>query len=148
MWRLRSLRGRLVAGLLAVAAVGVLVPGFSTYRALPGSCSRAPTSSSVTASTRSTAADREDFPGRRRPEGESVIPSGTFAQLRHPDGAVVDYLSKSGPGPRWPSPSRPTAAVSTRSASAPLLPTRVSGSYRGLAIPLDDGSRVGGPAPR
>lgn len=36
MWRLRSLQGRLVAGMLVVTALGLLVAGFATYQALAG----------------------------------------------------------------------------------------------------------------
>src|SRR5207253_10951516 len=100
MWRLRSLRARLVAGLLAVAAVGVLILGFGTYRALSGFLqsrtdqqlrdSQYPVYGELT---------REDFPGHRRPSGESVILTGTFSELRQRDGSVAQYLTKGRPSP-------------------------------------------------
>ena len=142
MWRLRSLRGRLVAGLLAVAAVGVLVLGFGTYRALAGFLqsrteqqlrdSQYPVYGELT---------REDFPGRRRPSGESVILSGTFAELRHPDGSVAQYLTKGRAGPTLAAPE-PADGGDGEDADERFYTASAEtgkGSYRVLATPLDDG---------
>ena len=135
MWRVRSLRGRLVAGLLAVAAVGVLVLGFGTYRALAGFL-QSRTDQQLGDSQYPVYAElaRADFPGHRRPSGESVILSGTFAELRRPDGSVTQYLPKGRAVPEL------TAGTvdDERFYTAPT--ESGSGSYRVLATPLDDGS--------
>ena len=136
MWRLRSLRGRLVAGLLAVAAVGVLVLGFGTYRALAGFLQNR---------THEQLRDSQDpvynelaraaFPGHRRPSGQSVILTGTYAELRRPgDGPVITYFTEG-----WPVPKLDTGPVDKeRYYTAPSGPG--GGSYRVLVTPLDDGS--------
>ncbi|MEA2974231.1 MAG: two-component system, OmpR family, sensor kinase [Actinomycetota bacterium] len=136
MWRLRSLRARLVAGLLTVAAVGVLVLGFGTYRALEGF---------LQDRTHEQLRDSQDpvynelaraaFPGHRRPSGQSVILTGTYAELRRPgDGPLVTYYTEG-----WPVPKLDTAPVAKeRYYTAPADPG--GGSYRVLVTPLDDGS--------
>ncbi len=136
MWRLRSLRARLVAGLLAVAAVGVLVLGFGTYRALAGFL-QSRTDQQLRDSQYPVYGElaREDFPGHRRPSGESVILTGTFAELRHPGGSVAQYLTKGR--------ALPELAVDVQLDRERFYTTPAktgSGSYRVLATPLDDGS--------
>ncbi|MEA2717060.1 MAG: two-component system, OmpR family, sensor kinase [Actinomycetota bacterium] len=135
MWRLRSLRGRLVAGLLAVAAVGVLVLGFGTYRALAGFL-QSRTDQQLRDSQYPVYGElaREDFPGHRRPSGESVILTGTFAELRRGDGSVTSYVPKGRTIPRLTADT----VASERFYVAPS--ESGGGSYRVLATPLDDGS--------
>jgi len=136
MWRLRSLRGRLVAGLLAVAAVGVLVLGFGTYRALGGFL-QSRTDQQLRDSQYPVYGElaREDFPGHRRPSGESVILTGTFAELRHPDGPVAQYVTKGRPVPQL---ADVASVDQERYYTAPA--ESGGGSYRVLATPLEDGS--------
>ena len=84
---LRSLRARLVAGLLALTVVGLAASGAGIYKALADylrnrldsqlSDSRAPVYNEL--------AQGERF-GRRLPSGRSVIPSTTFGELRRPSG--------------------------------------------------------------
>jgi two-component system OmpR family sensor kinase len=135
MWRLRSLRGRLVAGLLAVAAVGVLVLGFGTYRALAGFL-QSRTDQQLRDSQDPVYGElaRAEFPGHRRPSGQSVILTGTFAELRHPDGPVARYYTEG-----WPTPDLTEATIAKeRYYNTSADPG--DGSYRVLATPLDDGS--------
>ena len=135
MWRLRSLRGRLVAGLLAVAAAGMLVLGVGTYRALDGFLQNR---------TEEQLRDSQDpvynelaraaFPDHRRPpSGQSVILTGTFAELRRPGGPVVTYRAEG-----WPVPDLDTAAVAKERFYT--APADGGGPYRVLVTPLDDGS--------
>jgi two-component system, OmpR family, sensor kinase len=95
----RSLRSRLVAGLLALTVVGLAASGAGIYKALSDYLrhrldsqlweSRAPVYNELAASGRTF--------GRRLPSGRSVIPSGTFGELRigGPDNAV-QYRPSSG----------------------------------------------------
>jgi len=135
MWRLRSLRSRLVVGLLAVTAVGVLVLGFGTYRALAGFL-EARTDQQLRASQYPVYDElaREDFPGQRRPSGESVIPTGTFGELRHGEGTVAQYLTKGRPPPEL---DDGPGGDEERFYNAPAEGGK--GSYRVLATPLDGG---------
>ncbi len=135
MWRLRSLRGRLVAGLLAVAAVGVLVLGFGTYRALAGFL-QSRTDQQLRDSQYPVYGElaREDFPGHRRPSGESVILTGTFAELRNPEGTVTQYLTKGRAVPELSPDVIDKERFYTASAESG------DGSYRVLATPLANGS--------
>ncbi len=135
MWRLRSLRGRLVAGLLAVATVGVLVLGFGTYRALAGFLQNR-TEEQLRDSQDPVFSElaRATFPGHRGRSGQSVILTGTFAELRSPgDGPVVTYRTEG-----WPVPELDTAGVDEeRFYTAPVVAG--DGSYRVLVTPLPDG---------
>jgi two-component system OmpR family sensor kinase len=79
---------------------------------------------------------REDFPGHRRPSGESVILTGTFAELRHPSGTVTQYLTKGRAVPDLADPAA-DAADEERFYTAPA--ESGDGSYRVLATPLPDG---------
>jgi two-component system, OmpR family, sensor kinase len=135
MWRLRSLRGRLVAGLLVVTAVGLGVAGFGTYRALAGFL-QARTEQQLRDSQVPVYQElaRADFPGHRRPSGESVILTGTYAELRHPDGPVAEYLTK---GRAVPELAPADTVDAERFYTAPA--SSGDGSYRVLAARLDDG---------
>ncbi|MEA2828025.1 MAG: two-component system, OmpR family, sensor kinase [Actinomycetota bacterium] len=135
MWRVRSLRGRLVAGLLAVTAVGVLVLGFGTYRALAGFLQNR-TDQQLRDSQDPVyreLARGEDFPGHHRPSGQSVILTGTFAELRHPDGPVVKYFTEGQPVADLDDVTIGTERFYTAPADSG------DGSFRVLAAPLDDG---------
>jgi len=134
MWRLRSLRARLVAGLLVVAAVGLLVAGFGTYRALAGFL-QSRTDQQLRDSQYPVYLElaREDFPGHRRPSGEAVILTGTFAELRLPDGSVAQYVTKGRAGPKPTDDTIDEERLSTTPAESG------TGSYRVLATPLDGG---------
>jgi len=135
MWRLRSLRGRLVAGLLAVAAVGVLVLGFGTYRALAGFL-QSRTDQQLLDSQFPVYGElaREAFPGYRHSGGESVILSGTFAELRRPDGTVGKYITRGRAAPELAADTVDEDRFYTAPAESG------GGSYRVLASPLADGS--------
>ena len=89
----RSLRSRLVAGLLALTVVGLAASGAGIYKALSDylrhrldsqlSDSRAPVYNEL--------ASGRAF-GRRLPTGTSVIPSGTFGELRlHGSSNALQY---------------------------------------------------------
>jgi len=103
---LRSLRARLVAGLLALTVVGLAASGAGIYKALSDylrhrldsqlSDSRTPVYNEL--------ASGRAF-GRRLPTGRSVIPSGTFGELRRgssDDG--LQYLPTGQPVPDLPTP--------------------------------------------
>jgi two-component system, OmpR family, sensor kinase len=100
---LRSLRARLVAGLLALTVVGLAASGAGIYKALSDylrhrldsqlSDSRAPVYNELAAGQRF---------GRRLPTGKSVIPSGTFGELRQFPGSSVQYRPERQPIPDLP----------------------------------------------
>jgi two-component system OmpR family sensor kinase len=102
---LRSLRARLVAGLLALTVVGLAASGVGIYKALADylrhrldsqlSASLAPVFNEL--------AQGERF-SRRLPSGRSVIPSGTFGELRRPGGPATQYAEPSRPTPKLPDP--------------------------------------------
>jgi two-component system OmpR family sensor kinase len=101
----RSLRSRLVAGLLALTVVGLAASGAGIYKALSDylwnrldsqlSDSRAPVYNELAAGQRF---------GRGLPSGKSVIPSGTFGELRHGGGDGVQYLPRGQATPNLPEP--------------------------------------------
>ncbi|MEW6477034.1 MAG: HAMP domain-containing sensor histidine kinase [Actinomycetota bacterium] len=101
----RSLRSRLVAGLLALTVVGLAASGAGIYKALSDylwnrldaqlSDSRAPVYNEL--------AQGQRF-GRRLPTGKSVIPGGTFGELRHGPGTGVQYVPRGQPIPDLPEP--------------------------------------------
>ncbi len=139
MWRLRSLRGRLVAGLLAVAAVGVLVLGFGTYRALAGFL-QSRTEQQLRASLEPVYFEiaRAELPGHRRPPGESVILTGTFGELKLPDGTVITY-SKGRHVPDLSDEAVDAVDAGDVERYFTTSAAQGDGSYRVLAIPLDSG---------
>ena len=102
---MRSLRARLVAGLLALTVVGLAAGGAGVYKALADylrhrldsqlSDSRAPVYNELAAGERF---------GRRLPSGRSVIPDGTFGELRRPRGSAIQYGERGGPKPDLPEP--------------------------------------------
>ncbi len=89
-----------MAGLLALTVVGLLASGGGIYKALSDylrhrldgqlSDSRTPVLNEL--------AQGERF-GRRLPSGKSVIPSGTFGELRRPGGSAVQYGERGRPKP-------------------------------------------------
>jgi two-component system OmpR family sensor kinase len=112
---LRSLRARLVAGLLALTVVGLAASGAGIYKALSDylrhrldsqlSDSRTPVYNEL--------ASGRAF-GRRLPTGRSVIPSGTFGELRRgPSDDGVQYLPAGQPIPDLPQPPNEGEQYST-----------------------------------
>jgi two-component system OmpR family sensor kinase len=134
---LRSLRARLVAGLLALTVVGLAASGAGVYKALSEylrhrldsqlSDSRAPVYNEL--------AQGERF-SRRLPSGRSVIPSGTFGELRRPGGTAVQYVTPSAPVPKLPQPPQDGEAFSTVGSLGSGV------RYRVLATSSDDGTTL------
>jgi hypothetical protein len=89
-----------VAGLLALTVVGLAASGVGIYKALSDylrhrldsqlSDSRTPVYNELASGQRF---------GRRLPTGRSVIPSGTFGELRRGSGDGVQYLPTGQPIP-------------------------------------------------
>jgi len=126
-----------VAGLLALTVMGLTASGAGVYKALSDylrhrldsqlSDSRAPVYNEL--------AQGERF-SRRLPSGRSVIPSGTFGELRRPVGSAVQYAEPSRPTPKLPAPPGNGEQFST-------VGSNNSGvRYRVLATSTDDGTTL------
>jgi two-component system OmpR family sensor kinase len=126
-----------VAGLLALTVVGLAASGAGVYKALADylghrldsqlSDSRAPVYNEL--------AQGEHF-SRRLPSGRSVIPSGTFGELRRPGGTAVQYIEQSRPTPKLPDPPEDGDRFST-------VGSNNSGvRYRVLATSTGDGTTL------
>ncbi len=133
----RSLRSRLVAGLLALTVVGLAASGAGIYKALSDylrhrldaqlSDSRAPVYNELAAGQRF---------GRRLPTGKSVIPNGTFGELRQSPGVGLQYKPEDQSIPDLPEPPDEGEEYSTVGS--------VSGDlhYRVLATSSGDGTTL------
>jgi two-component system OmpR family sensor kinase len=134
---LRSLRARLVVGLLALTVVGLAASGGGIYKALSDylrhrldsqlSDSRTPVYNELAAGQRF---------GRRLPTGMSVIPSGTFGELRRGSGNGVQYLPTGQPIPDLPRPPDEGEQYSTVGAKGG------GPRYRVLATSSGDGTTL------
>ncbi|HYH50436.1 MAG TPA: HAMP domain-containing sensor histidine kinase [Acidimicrobiia bacterium] len=134
---LRSLRARLVAGLLALTVVGLAASGAGIYKALSDylwnrldaqlSDSRAPVYNELASGQRF---------GRRLPTGKSVIPGGTFGELRHGPGDGVQYVPRGQSLPDLPEPPEDGEEYSTVDSRAGDL------RYRVLATSTGDGTTL------
>jgi two-component system, OmpR family, sensor kinase len=102
---LRSLKARLVAGLLALTMVGLAASGGGIYKALSDYL-RDRLDSQLRATLQpvyNELARGEKF-SRRLPTGRLFIPDGTFGELRRPNGSVVQYVEPGRPRPDLPEP--------------------------------------------
>ena len=102
---MRSLRARLVAGLLALTVVGLAASGAGIYKALSDYLRNrldSQLSDSRSAVYNELASGRAF--GRRLPSGLTVIPSGTFGELRRGPGDGLQYLPRGQAVPNLPPP--------------------------------------------
>ncbi len=105
--QLRSLRTRLVAGVLALTVLGLAAGGGGVYTALSDYL-RDRLDSQLKASLQpvyNELAAGQQF-GRRFPTGRSFIPEGTFGELRRAVGTSIQYKQ-----PDQPKPDLPEAPV-------------------------------------
>jgi two-component system OmpR family sensor kinase len=126
-----------VAGLLALTVVGLAASGAGIYKALSDylrhrldsqlSDSRTPIYNELASGQRF---------GRRLPTGRSVIPSGTFGELRRGTGDGVQYLPSGQPGPDLPNPPDEGEQYSTVGSKNGDL------RYRVLATSSGDGTTL------
>ncbi len=134
---MRSLRARLVAGLLALTVVGLGASGAGVYKALADYLH-----ARLDAQLRDsqTAVVNELAQGgrftRRLPSGRSVIPSGTFGELRRPNGTAVQYAEPSRPIPKLPDPPDDGQRFATVGSAGSSV------RYRVLASSDDDGDTL------
>ncbi|MEA2842707.1 MAG: two-component system, OmpR family, sensor kinase [Actinomycetota bacterium] len=138
MWRLRSLRGRLVAGLLAVVAIGLLGTSVGIYAAL-GNFLQSRIDQQLRDSRRAVLKELEtgaDYPGQLTvASGRSVIPDGTYGELRDPAGQPLQFYQRADQVvPDLSDRTYDRQSFSTAPARDGLI------DYRVLATPLDDGS--------
>jgi two-component system OmpR family sensor kinase len=102
---LRSLRARLVAGLLALTVVGLAAGGGGIYKALADYLRhRLDSQLEATLEPVLNELARGERFSRRLPSGRSVIPDGTFGELRRPNGSAVQYVESGLPRPDLPEP--------------------------------------------
>jgi hypothetical protein len=103
---LRSLRARLVAGLLALTVVGLAASGAGIYKALSdylGHRLDSQLSDSRTPVLNELASGRSF--SRHLPTGRSVIPSGTYGELRQAGSVGAQYIPPGRPSlPDLPDP--------------------------------------------
>ena len=97
MWRLRSLRGRLVAGLLAVVAIGLFGASVGIYAAL-GNFLQSRTDQQLRNSRLAVLTELKrgaDYPGQLTvASGRSVIPDGTYGEYRDPAGQPLQFYKR------------------------------------------------------
>jgi two-component system OmpR family sensor kinase len=99
------LRARLVAGLLALTVVGLAAGGGGIYKALSDYLrDRLDSQLEATLEPVLNELARGERFSRRLPSGRSVIPDGTFGELRRPNGAAVQYVESGLPRPDLPEP--------------------------------------------
>jgi two-component system, OmpR family, sensor kinase len=130
-----SLRARLLAGLLALAAAGLTVSAGAVYAAT-GTFLRQRIDQQLLDSRRpvlNELAQGERFL-RRLPSGRSVIPTGTYGELRRSDGPVFRYRDPDGPNPKLPQQSPAGERFLTVGSDEPGL------SYRVQSTPLEGDS--------
>ena len=102
---LRSLRARLLAGVLAITVVGLAAGGAGIYKALSDHL-RDRLDSQLKSSLQpvyNELAAGQQF-GRRFPTGRSYIPSETFGELRLRGGRTFQYKETGQPRPELPEP--------------------------------------------
>jgi two-component system OmpR family sensor kinase len=134
---MRSLRARLVAGLLALTVVGLAASGAGVYKALADYLHHRLDSQlhDSQSAVFNELAQGGRF-SRRLPSGRSVIPSGTFGELRRPGGPATRYAEQGKPVPKLPDPPPEGERFSTvGSVGSPLR-------YRVLAATGDDGTTL------
>ncbi|HKY77267.1 MAG TPA: HAMP domain-containing sensor histidine kinase [Acidimicrobiia bacterium] len=134
---LRSLRARLVAGLLALTVVGLAASGAGIYKALSDYLRNrldSQLSDSRTAVYNELASGRAF--GRRLPSGLTVIPSGTFGELRRGSSDGVQYLPRGQAIPDLPPPPEEGEQYSTVGSKNGDL------RYRVLATSSGDGTTL------
>ena len=134
---MRSLRARLVAGLLALAIVGLAASGAGIYKALADYLHHR-----LDAQLRDSqsAVFNELAQGgrfsRRLPSGRSVIPSGTFGELRRSGGPATQYSVAGRPVPKLPDPPSDGERYTTVGSVGSNV------RYRVLAATGDDGTTL------
>src|SRR5918912_785026 len=132
-----SLRARLLAGLLVLAAAGLTASGVAVYAAT-GTFLRDRIDQQLLDSRQpvlNELAQGERF-FRRLPSGRSVIPTGTFGELRRADGPVFRYRDPEAPTPRLPADIPAGEQFLTVASDQPGL------SYRVQATPLEGGTGI------
>ncbi len=100
---MRSLKARLVTGLLALTVVGLAASGGGIYKALSDYL-RGRLDSQLKASLApvyNELARGQQF-SRRLPTGRLFIPGGTFGELHRPNGSTVQYVEPGRPLPDLP----------------------------------------------
>ena len=136
---MRSLRARLVAGLLALAVVGLAASGVGVYKALADYLHHRLDSQlrDSQAAVFNELAQGGRF-SRRLPTGRSVIPSGTFGELRRPGGPATQYSVEGRAQPKLPDPPADGERYSTVGSVGGSGAVR----YRVLAATGDDGTTL------
>lgn len=135
--RARSLRARLLIGVLVLLAGGLVVSSALTYAALDRFLSRRIDQQLKDSRTPvlNELAKGEHFGGLRR-SGRSVIPSGTYGELRRSSGRVVRYADDDRPVPELPTEAPGRETFLTVGSSDP------GSDYRVLSTPLSDDGDV------
>jgi len=134
---MRSLRARLVAGLLVLTVIGLGASGAGIYKALADYLHHrldAQLRDSQTAVVNELAQGGRFT--RRLPSGRSVIPSGTYGELRRPNGTAVQYAEQGRPVPRLPDPPADGQQFATVGSQGSNV------RYRVLATTDDDGDTL------
>ncbi len=138
MWRLRSLRGRLVAGLLAVVAIGLFGASVGIYAAL-GTFLQSRTDQQLRNSRLAVLTELKrgaDYPGQLTvASGRSVIPDGTYGEYRDAAGQPLQFYKRAD----QVAPDLSDRTYEKESYSTVPARDRLT-DYRVMATPLNDGS--------
>jgi two-component system OmpR family sensor kinase len=131
------LRARLVAGLLALTVIGLAASAAGIYKALSDYLWHRLDSQLYDSrnAVYNELASGRSF-GRRLPSGRSVIPSGTFGELRIGPGNALQYLPQGQPIPDLPDPPTEGEQYSTVKAKNGEM------RYRVLATSPGDGTTL------
>lgn len=142
-----SLRRRLLVGLVVLVSAGLLASGFAVYTVLEGFL-RGRIDQQLADSRQAVLnelAQGELFAGSFA-SGRSVIPSGTYGELRRPSGLVVRYFQPGRPVPSLPPTAGQGERFMTVSSDAGLaframsttLDEDLAGGTLFVALPLDE----------
>ena len=104
-----SLRGRLLSGVLALVALGLVVSSVATYSALQAFLLRRTDQQLATAAApvvRAMFVRDPRLPGLQ--DSDAVIPGGTYGEFRNPQGRVVNQLAVRFRNPETPIPDLPS----------------------------------------
>ena len=138
-----SLRGRLLGGVLALVALGLVVSSVATYSALQSFLLRRTDQQLEAAAApvvRSMFQRDPRFPGLQA--SDTVIPDGTYGEFRDGQGRVVNTLEVRFRNPGTPPPDLPEQLDTSRRREFTVRATVGSLRYRVLTQPTDIGTLV------
>ena len=138
-----SLRGRLLGGVLALVALGLVVSSVATYSALQAFLLRRTDQQLAAAAApvvRAMFVRDPLFPGLQ--DSNAVIPDGTYGEFRDPQGQIVDRLAVRFRDPDTPLPDLPSELDPDRKRVFTVRSSDGDIRYRVLTQPTSIGTLV------